>query len=97
MISFRRCKNLKDHQVRSKLPKEKDAVGDMFKCGSIKCKVCDNILVGSSVESHVEGRKFHINHRFDCNSEGLVYLACKMQYVGCTITSFRLRFINHKV
>jgi hypothetical protein len=46
MISFRRCKNLKDHLVRSKLSKEKDAVGGMFKCGSRKCKVCDNVLVG---------------------------------------------------
>ena len=103
MISFRRCKNLKDHLVRSKLSKEKDridAVGGMFKCGSKKCKVCENVLVGSYFESHVEGRKFHINHRFDCNSEGVVYLvtckACKMQCVGCTITSFRLRFNNHK-
>ena len=55
-ISFRRCKNLKDHLVRSKLSKEKDAVGGMFKCGSRKCKVCDNVLVGSSFECHVEGR-----------------------------------------
>ena len=31
MISFRRCKNLKDHLVRSKLSKEKDAVVGMFK------------------------------------------------------------------
>jgi hypothetical protein len=78
------------------LSKEKDAVGGMFKCGSRKCKACDNVLVGSSFESHVEGRKFHMN----CNSEGVVYLvtckACKMQCVGCTITSFRLRFNNHK-
>jgi hypothetical protein len=41
-----------------------------------------------------------INHRFDYNSEGVAYLvtykACEMQYVGCTITSFRLRFNNHK-
>jgi hypothetical protein len=91
-----RCKNLKDHLVRSKLSKEKDAVGGMFKCGSRKCKVCDNVLVGSSFE----GRKFHINHHFDCNSEGVVYLvtckACKIQYVGCTLTLFRLRFNNHK-
>jgi hypothetical protein len=35
-ISFRRCKNLKDHLVRFKVPKEKDAVRGMFKCGSKK-------------------------------------------------------------
>ena len=71
----------------------------MFKCGSTKCKLCD-VLVGSSFQNHVEGRKFRINHCFDCNSERVVYLvtckACKMQDVGCTITSFTLRFNNHK-
>jgi hypothetical protein len=50
--------------------------------------------------TYVEGRKFHINHCFDCRSDRVVYLvtykACKIQYVGCTITSFRLRFNEHK-
>jgi hypothetical protein len=40
-----------------------------------------------------------INHRFHCDSEGIVYLIsckrCELQYVG-TITPFRLRFNNHK-
>ena len=35
-----------------------------------------------------------INHRFDCDSEGVVYLisckSCGLQYVGNTITAFRL-------
>ena len=45
------------------------------------------------------GRSFRINHRFDCDSEGVVYLisckSCGLQYVGNTITAFRLRFNNH--
>jgi hypothetical protein len=45
---FRICKNLRDHLGRSKLPKEKDMVRGMFKCGNRPCKICDNVLVGSS-------------------------------------------------
>ena len=37
---------------------------------------------------------------FDCNSSGVVYLItckkCLKQYVGCTTTSFKARFNNHK-
>ena len=44
MICFRRCKNLKDHLVRSTLPRIKETVGGMFKCGSKKCKVCHNLV-----------------------------------------------------
>ena len=100
MICFRRCKNLKDHLVRSTLPRIKETVGGMFNCGSKTCKVCGNILVGSAFQSYVGNRKFRTNHRFDCNSEGVIHLVtcktCKMQYVDCTITAFGLRFNNHK-
>ena len=72
----------------------------MFKCGKKKCKICDNVIIGATFKSHVEGRSFCINHRFDCDSEGIVYLIsckfCGLQYVGNTITPFRLRFNNHK-
>lgn len=99
-ICFRRAKNLKDHLVRSKLPNELDEVGGMFRCGNKRCKVCQNVIEGSKFKSFVEDRIFHINHHFDCNSEGVIYLVdcrkCGKQYVGCTITSFRTRFNNHK-
>ena len=49
-ICFRRCKNLKDNLVRSTLPRVEEAVGEMFKCGSKKCKICDNVLVGTTFE-----------------------------------------------
>ena len=49
---------------------------------------------------NVEKRSFHINHSFDCDSQGVVYLItckrCGKQYVGSTTTPFRLRFNNHK-
>ena len=72
----------------------------MFECGKKKCKICDNVIIGATFKSHVEGRSFCINHRFDCDSEGIVYLIsckfCGLQNVGNTITPFRLRFNNHK-
>lgn len=51
MICFRRAKNLKDHLVRSKLPKEQDEIGGMFKCGNKRCKVCQNVIEGSTFKS----------------------------------------------
>ena len=50
--------------------------------------------------SSVQQRVFCINHHFDCNSQGVIYLItcgkCSKQYVRSTITTFRLRFNNHK-
>ena len=72
----------------------------MVKCNSKKCKICDSIVVGETFYSTVRRRTFHINHLFDCNSKGVIYLVtckkCSKQYVGNTVTSFRLRFNNHK-
>ena len=98
MVCFRQAKNLKDHLVRSKLRGEEETVVGMFKCGKKKCKICD--VTGDEFKSYVEGRSFRINHCFDCDSEGVVYLIscknCGLQYVGNTITAFRLSFNNHK-
>ena len=54
MVRFRRSKNLKDH-VRSKLRREEETVVGMFKCGKKKCKICDNVIIGATFKSHVEG------------------------------------------
>jgi hypothetical protein len=68
--------------------------------GGGECKVCDSIVVADTFQSTVQRRTFHINHHFGCNSQGVVYLItcgkCSKQYVGNTVTSFRLRFNNHK-
>ena len=72
----------------------------MFCCGKARCKVCKFVETGSIFMGNVEKRSFHINHSFDCDSQGVVYLItckrCCKQYVGSTITPFRLRFNNHK-
>ena len=100
MICYRRPKNLKDHLVRAKLHRMDEVVVGMFKCEGKRCKVCDSVVVGNTFKSSASGRIFYINHRFNCNSSGVVYLItcknCEKQYVGNTVTPFRKRFNNHK-
>ena len=58
------------------------------------------LIVSAMFHSTVQGRTFRINHLFNCDSSGVVYLItckqCKKQYMGSTVTPFRLRFNNHK-
>ena len=100
MICYRRPKNLKDHLVRAKLRRMDKVVVGMLKCEGKRCKVCDSVDVENTLRSSVSGRIFHINHRFNCDSSGVVYLItckkCEKQYVGNTVTPFRKRFNNHK-
>ena len=55
---------------------------------------------GNKFKSNVTVRTYYVNHVFDCDLEGVVYLItckkCGLQYVGNTVMSFRLRFNNHK-
>ena len=100
LLSFRRPKNLKDHLVRSKLRKVDKGTNGMFKCGKKRCQVCNYISLGNKVKSKVTGKTYYVNHIFVCVSEAVVYLItcrkCGLQSVGNTVTSFRLRFNNHK-
>ena len=100
MVSFRRPKNLKDLLVRAKVRPLEEKIRGMFCCGKTRCLVCRFVKTGKKLVGNVEQWSFHIIHAFDCDSNGVVYLrTCKRynkQYVGSTITSFRLRFNNHK-
>ena len=76
----------------------------MFCCGKTRCKVCDFVEIGSTFKKFGGGtvfRTFHFNNYFDCDSSGVVYLItcsiCAKQYVGSTITPFRMRFNIIKV
>ena len=100
LLSFRRPKNLKDHLVRSKLCREGNQENGMVKCNKKRCQVCNFIRQGDKFRSSVTGRTYYVNHVFDCDSEEVIYLItckkCGLQYVGNSVTSFRLRFNNHK-
>ena len=100
MRSFRRPKNFKDNLVRVKRQPLQEKAKGMFCCGKTRCKVCNYFKPSNSFIGNVDKRSFHINHSFDCDSCGFIYLItckrCGKQYVGSTITSFRIRFCNHK-
>ena len=72
----------------------------MSKCGKRRCQVCNYIVIGKEFISTTTGGVYHINHAFNCDSKGVVYLItckyCNLQYVGNTFTQFRLSFNNHK-
>ena len=74
MISFRRPKNLKDNLVRAKIQPLEEKAKRMLCCGKTRCKVCNYVKSGNSFSGNVEMRSFHINHSFDCDSCGVIYL-----------------------
>ena len=61
--------------------------------------MCNYIIMGTEFTSMVTGGIYHINHAFNCDSKGVVYLItckyCILQHVGNTVTQFRLRFNYH--
>ena len=61
------------------------------------CKYTDE---NSHFKSSQDDQRYSINYNLNCNSSNVVYLItcknCSLQYVGSTITKFRLRFNNHK-
>ena len=48
----------------------------------------------------VTGKRYHINFKFDCSGIHMIYLLiCKRfrkEYIGSTVTKFRLRFNQYK-
>ena len=62
--------------------------------------MCKYMAENSHFKSSQDDRRYSINYNLNCNSNNVVYLItckkCSLQYVGSTITKFRLRFNNHK-
>ena len=99
IVNFGRPNNLKNNLVRAKIQPLEEKVKEMFCCGKTRCKVC-HVETGRTFVGCVDKRSFQINHGFDCDSCGVIYLItcekCGKQYVGSTITSFRMRVNNHR-
>ena len=99
-LAFRNSKTLKDKLVRSTLKTTNDKIPGMYKCGVGRCDNCCLLDIGNTFSSTVTGKIYHMNFPFDCNSQCVVYLLtckiCKKQYVGSTITKFRLRYNQYK-
>ena len=101
-VAFRKPKSLGDYLVRAKVDSHgpRDLVLGTVKCSSRRCEVCKYMDENSHFKSSQDDRRYSINYNLNCNSSNVVYLItckkCSLQYVGSTITKFRLRFNNHK-
>ena len=63
--------------------------------------MCKNFLLqASKFQSSATGRLYPIRQKLSCSSKNVIYLArcckCNLQYVGSTLTEFKIRFRNHK-
>ena len=104
MVAFRRPKSLKDYLVNARIrPDNNNSVPGNYRCSSTRCEICRNknyLNIGNTFVSNTTGKSYNINYNLDCNSSSVIYLlSCKIcgkQYVGSTVTKFRLRFNNHR-
>ena len=100
IVGFRHGKNLKSILVRAKIPLRK--LGDGSSGGCLgNCGVCKFINCTSTFSDKDLAKTYQIKTgTLNCSSSMLVYIIqckkCKLQYVGSTTTSFRLRFNNYK-
>lgn len=105
--AFRRPKNLKEMLAPSKACNSVNnhQASPTLSAGCFKCtKTCDlcrrSFIQSSSFTSFATGKTYQIKEHLTCDSKGVIYLAscykCRLQYVGSTTTSFKVRFRNHK-
>ena len=99
-LAFRNVKTIGDRLGRSNLKKFIYKHADINICGHSNCDICKILESGDQFESTVAKKKYRIDFPFNCNSRCVVYLltckVCHKQYVGSTVTSFRLRFNKYK-
>ena len=99
MVSYCSARKLRVYLVRAKLYNLERTRGS-YKCGNLRCLVCNNIEETDTFTSPVTGESFKINHHLYCNDKCLIYLltckVCKKQHTGKTIDRFRLRWNNYK-
>ena len=76
LTAYRRPKNLKNELVRSMIKDRGSKNQGKKKCAKKPCQIRTFVDEGDQFEHG--GHKFYINHSFDCDSRGVVYLIkCK--------------------
>ena len=99
-VAFRKPKSLGDYldyKVGNRGPR--NLLLGTVKCSSRRCEVCKYMDENSHFKSSQDDRRYSINYNLNCNSSNVYLITCKkcsLQYVGSTITKFRLRFNNQK-
>ena len=100
-IYFKNGKILKDHLVRSVLPKI-DVAGNSGPCGGKRppCELCKLMKKTSTFKKRNSDEIYHIHKPLNCNSKNTVYLIesnqCWKQCTGGSKTKFRYRANNYK-
>ena len=99
-VAFQNPKIIREKLVRSMLKEfiYKDAGTN--NCCHSNSDICKILESGDQFESTITKKKYRFNCLFDCISCCVVYLleckVCLKQYVGSTVTRFRLRFNQYK-
>ena len=85
-------------KLKHQLPKAKKR-GKMTPCPDKKCPLHDKLTHSSVVRSRTTGRTYNTHGKANCNTPHVVYLIhcrkCKIQYVGQTAQSLRMRIARH--
>ena len=99
IVSYRSARKLSSYLVRAKLYSLERKRGS-YKCGNLRCRVCNNIEETDTFTSTTTEESYKINHHLCCNDKYLIYLlirkVCKKRYTGKTVDRFRLRWNGYK-
>ena len=99
IVSYRSARKLSSYLVRAKLYLLERKRGS-YKCGNLRCRVCNNIEETDTFTSTATAESYKINHHLCCNDKYLIYLltckVCKKQYTRKTADRFRLRWNDYK-
>ena len=77
LISFMRCKNLKDILVRARLSNEEIEGNNnrgYFRCGKSRCQVCEVMCNCDKFHSKTNSTEYRINCALNCDSPNVAYL-----------------------
>ena len=104
LTAYRRQRNVKDHLIRAKLPKDPKPYPQrkqrgMKKCGK-SCTACPYVREVKSLR--INNNEWKINQSLDCEISNCVYLIeckkanCNMKYIGETKRIMKFRLADHR-
>ena len=73
MVSYHSARKLSSYLVHAKLYPSERKRGS-YKCGNLRCLVCNNIEETDTFTSTVTGESFKMNYHLCCNDKCLIYL-----------------------
>lgn len=97
-VVYRRSANLRDSLTSSKTTHP--SCTGCQPCQKPRCQICPQMTTTVTASSTTSNFTLNIKGNFTCDTENVIYLLecteCRLQYIGQTRKSFRLRFNNHK-